>query len=206
MLNFASQILTHTQHLLQPLLKPQLLGSHRNRDRQKPIPPQFKAALLPWLEVSLLQQTEPFCPSVTVVHLWKDASTTGWGSHTDTLSASGLWSPQEQQLQINILEIRAVILTILQLDLRIRQIHLFIDNAPAQFAISKLSAKAPSLLQEVSLLVPLLKERNLTLTAYRISTLLNSKADDLSRQTFTTMDWTLPQALFDSLVNQRGYL
>ena len=37
-LNFVSQILTHTRHLLQPLLRPQLLGSHSNRDHHELFP------------------------------------------------------------------------------------------------------------------------------------------------------------------------
>ena len=97
-------------------------------------------------------------------------------------------------------------LSILHLDLRETLIHLYIDNTPAQFAIRKLSAKAPSLPQEVKLLVPILQNRSLASKVFRISTLLNTKADDLSRQARPTIDWTLPQQTFNDLVARRGPL
>ncbi len=46
----------------------------------------------------------PF-PSVT---LTTDASKSGWGAHLDDLSLAGLWSPSEQYLHINLLELLAV--------------------------------------------------------------------------------------------------
>ena len=97
-------------------------------------------------------------------------------------------------------------LSILHLDLRETLIHLYIDNTPAQFAIRKLSAKAPSLPQEVKLLVPILQNRSLASKVFRISTLLNTKADDLSRQAQPSIDWTLPQQTLNDLVAQRGPL
>ena len=46
----------------------------------------------------------------------------------------------------------------------------------------------------------MLREGNLVLKTFRISTLLNSEADVLSRQSFSTMDWSLPQSVFNDLV------
>ncbi|XP_045103516.1 uncharacterized protein LOC123499522 isoform X1 [Portunus trituberculatus] len=140
-LNFLSQILSHTRHLIQPLLRLQLLNSASHRDMQVLIPDLFKQDLRPWLDLPLLEQTEVFCPVSSPLLLWTDTSTTGWGGHTETLNTSGTWTAQEQLLHINILEVRAVCLTILQLNIRSHLIHLFIDNAPAQYAIKRLSAK-----------------------------------------------------------------
>ena len=206
MLAFIVQILSHYRHLLQPLLKPQLLGSHQNRDKPHTIPPQFKTGLLPWLEPGILQHTQQFGRTDTPVHLWTDASLTGWGGHTEGESTSGEWDSLERELHINVLEVRAVRLSILSLNLSDTIIHLFIDNTPAQFAIRKLTARAQSLLQEVKILVPILQSRNLILKAFRISTLLNARADDLSRHARPSMDWVMPQEIFDDLVAQRGHL
>ena len=40
--------------------------------------------------------------------LHTDASLEGWGAHLDELQAAGLWTPQEKQLHINLLELKAV--------------------------------------------------------------------------------------------------
>ena len=114
------------------------------------------------------------------------------GGHTETSSASGIWSPLEKSLHINILEIRAVRYSLLQLNLSHLPIHLFIDNAPAQCAINKLSCKSLNLLREIKFLLVLLKERSLKIKAFRISTLLNSKADALSRTSHPLLEWKLP--------------
>ena len=41
-----------------------------------------------------------------------DASNEGWGSHLEQNSTQGLWSPQEKGLHINVLELKAVFLTL----------------------------------------------------------------------------------------------
>ena len=48
--------------------------------------------------------------------------------------------------------------------------------------------------------------RGLVLNTFRISTLLNNKADDLSGQPFSTLEWSLPQSVFNDLVRLRGRL
>ena len=47
-------------HKIQPLLQPRLLDTHKNRDRKRSIPSQFKTALPLWLEPYLLKQSESF--------------------------------------------------------------------------------------------------------------------------------------------------
>lgn len=205
-LNFVTQILPRSRHLLQPLLKPQLLSTPANRDRKVPIPTRLRRALLPWLTQPLLQNTEPFHSAQDPVLLWTDASLSGWGGHTHSAAVSGSWTPLEEHLHINLLEVRAVHHCLLHLDLSHQWIHLFIDNAPAQCAINKLSCKSPNLLKEVTHLVHLLQLRSLKIKAFRISTLLNAKADALSRTSHPLLEWELPQKIFLQLQLLRGPL
>ena len=132
-LNFVTQILTQFLHLLQPLLRPQLLGSTSTRDQLRPVPDQLRKALIPWMNPLILKQKETFYVDHNPVLLWTDASLTGWGGHTNFSYATGYWNPTEMKLHVNILEIRAVYLTLAQLNLKNKTIHLFIDNAPAQY-------------------------------------------------------------------------
>ncbi|KAK8387644.1 hypothetical protein O3P69_018275 [Scylla paramamosain] len=197
-LNFVTQILPRSRHLLQPLLKPQLLSTPANRDRKVPIPTRLRRALLPWLTQPLLQNTGPFYSTQDPVLLWTDASL--------STAVSGSWTPLEEHLHIYLLEVRAVHHCLLHLDLSHQWIHLFIDNAPAQCAINKLSCKSPNLLKEVTHLVHLLQLRSLKIKAFRISTLLNAKADALSRTSHPLLEWELPQKTFHQLQLLRGPL
>ena len=205
-LNFISHILSHSRHLLQPLLKPQLLGNPSSRDTQVPLPSHLRQALLPWLHPALLERTEPFLFVRPPVLLWTDASLLGWGGHTDHALASGQWHPHERNLHINILEVRAVRYTVLKLLPSNLCLHLFIDNAPAQCAINRLSCRSHALRKELSLLIRVLRTHNLTIRAFRISSLLNAKADALSRSNHTLLEWELPQETFQRLLLLRGPL
>ena len=48
-LNLVTQILTQSRHFLQPLLRPQLLGSTSTRNQLRPVPNQLRKALIPWM-------------------------------------------------------------------------------------------------------------------------------------------------------------
>ena len=45
--------------------------------------------------------------------LFTDASQAGWGTHLQELGASGVWSESEKHLHITLLEMRAVLLTLM---------------------------------------------------------------------------------------------
>jgi hypothetical protein len=51
-------------------------------------------------------------PSQTVLVVYTDASMEGWGVHSKHHSAHGLWSKQEQNLHVNVLELKAVFLAL----------------------------------------------------------------------------------------------
>ena len=64
--------------------------------------------LIWWVDPRHLLAGVPFQQPLADVQLFTDASTQGWGAHLLDLQASGLWSPQEARLHINILELKAV--------------------------------------------------------------------------------------------------
>ena len=44
------------------------------------------------------------------LHLYSDASSSGWGAHLLDQNVSGVWSAQEKLLHINLLEMKALFL------------------------------------------------------------------------------------------------
>ena len=64
--------------------------------------------LIWWVDPQHLLAGVPFTQPDADVQLFSDASTQGWGAHLLHLRASGLWSPQETMLHINLLEMKAV--------------------------------------------------------------------------------------------------
>ena len=78
----------------------------------------------------------------------------------------------------------------------VERLLLCIDNQPTLFAINKLRCNSRPILQELLLLIHILRKHHLSVTALRIASTLNCKADALSHLRETS----LPQDLFLSLV------
>ena len=177
-LNFITQILTQSRHLLQPLLRPQLLGSTSTRDQLRPVPDQLRKALIPWMNPLILKQKETFYVDHNPVLLWTDASLTGWGGHKFFLcnrifesnrnetahkhsrdkSSLPHLSPAQSEEQDN--------------PFIHRQCTSAMRNKQAIMQISE----SP---REIVILIQTLQTRNLRIKAFRLSTILNSKADAL---------------------------
>ena len=66
-----------------------------------------------WLQPMRLSRGVCLSVPVPSLHLWTDASLSGWGAHTQGWQANGLWSADESLLHINFLEIRAVMMALL---------------------------------------------------------------------------------------------
>ncbi|KAK3893774.1 hypothetical protein Pcinc_002431 [Petrolisthes cinctipes] len=129
-LTFATQILRHNKPLLQPLLRPQILSNHLHRPKTLSISPHFHH-------------------SGNTIHLWTDASLSGWGGHTLSHYVSGTWDTNESTLHINCLEVRVVLLTIRSLNLSNCQLH----QAKMQINLSvtrNLNSQQPSQLSQNS--------------------------------------------------------
>ncbi|MPC29604.1 hypothetical protein E2C01_022845 [Portunus trituberculatus] len=183
-----------------------MLSDHLHQDTLKPLPSDLAKHLQPWLLLKTLASSHLFHHSGDTIYLWTDASLFGWGGHTLAHQASGIWDTNESSLHIKCLEVQAVLHSILSLNLTGCQLHLFIDNRAAQFAINKLRCKSTSLLKEISNLNRYLCSRKLLIKAFRISTLLNSRADSLSRLATTSTKWSLPEQIFKKILTWRGPL
>ena len=135
--------------------------------------------------------------------LFTDASESGWGAHTETLQASGLWSAREAMLHINKLEMIAVRNALLAFRTQLTglPVQLMSDNATVVSYLTKQGGTASlpmyRLAKEVLLLA---RDTHIILRAKHIPGERNALADLLSRRDKVVhTEWTLVQTVVDSL-------
>ena len=73
---------------------------------------QAKNAASWWTDPINFMQVAALLPRDHEVLLFTDASNEGWGCQLGDLHASGLWSKTERRLHINLLELKAVLLSL----------------------------------------------------------------------------------------------
>ena len=143
------------------------------------------------------------------VCLYSDASTLGWGASVLHASVSGLWTPQERSLHINLLELRAIRLSLSHFteEFRGKAVAVFSDNATALSYLAKeggtrsgiLNAEAQSVLQWA-------EDHAVQIIPQFVKGSSNVLADCLSRrdQVIST-EWTLHQDICSRLWRTWSY-
>ena len=109
-----------------------------------------------------------------------------------------------QNLHINILELKAVVLALKAFNPKDSQVLLYTDNETTRCAITKKMSKSASILREITQLIDLTLTRKIILTATRIPSQLNVVADALSRQETLPTEWSLKKTVFQVLVKWHG--
>lgn len=118
--------------------------------------------------------------------LYTDASMVGWGAYLPKLDlrASGVWSSEEQELHINVLELKAVLLGLESLCQSMKDVHilLHIDNMTAVAYVRQFGGTHSIPCNEVALNIWNWAEiRNIWLSSTHIEGVNNTEADRLSR-------------------------
>lgn len=149
------------------------------------------------------------CPLVLpppLCTLQTDASTQGWGIVRSGRMWGGRWSPVEQALHINVLELRAVRLACLKFasEFRARHVHFQVDNVTAVAYINKQGGTHSVLMmREARLLFEVLQQHQMVVTASHIAGELNALADLASRQgQVLQTEWHLCQSVFTWVLQQ----
>ena len=80
------------------------------------------------------------------LHLYSDASSSGWGAHLLDQNVSGVWSDQEKLLHINLLEMKALFLGLqaFQDDVSGHHVAAMCDNSTVVAYVIKLGHGFPS--------------------------------------------------------------
>jgi len=165
------------------------------------ITPEMKEALRWWLSRANTTKGKPLEQFVPDLQLFTDASQMAWGAHMNEWEVSRLWSPEDQGLHINVLELKAV-----RYAYEMWSHHygpgtkwlVFSDNTTVVAHINKQGGtKSRSLCLEAERLIRLILSRNHHLKARHIPGKRNVWADQLSRPTrVLSTEWSLCQDVF----------
>ena len=160
------------------------------------------ASLLPccqwWLVEENLSQGRPFQEPTPTVTVTTDASQEGWGGHSSLggsdMLFSGLWNRRQKHLHINVLELRAVFLTVLNLQSRLKGqvVQIECDNSTAVAYINHQGGtRSWSLNQQACQLHEWALANQIQLQAVHRPGLDNVLADYLSRNRPDPTEWAL---------------
>ena len=138
-----------------------------------------------------------------------DSSLTGYGAHDVTYNQefSGLWTGEDQQHHINFLELKAAFLSLKHLcgNVTNEHIQLFLDNMTAIKYLSKMGGRKERLNALTKEIWLWCMYRNIYISAFHIPGVLNTRADNLSRQKLNLdMEWTLRKDVFVRIMDLYG--
>jgi hypothetical protein len=169
-------------------------------------------ALQWWTVVDNLMVGRPFAAPQPTVTVTTDASMEGWGGHAQVLGSSpalfsGLWSSAAQRLHINVLELRAVILTLTHLQERLlgQSVRIECDNTTTVAYINNqggVHSRAQN--QETTRLYDLVVPLGIVLQAVHRPGVDNVLADYLSRNRPDPTSWALDRVTVRVLFQMWG--
>ena len=176
-----------------------------------PIPQSFHPHLDWWLDEANVLKGQLLHPLQHAVQLFTDASNEGWGAHLGDSTARGVWSSMESLLQINYLELKAVLLALKAFEHLCRDQIVLVatDNTTVVSYINKQGGmKSGSLCALLWRLLSWCHPRGIVLRARHIPGRLNVIADKLflSQQVFICLcsRWAQPQMdLFATRFNHK---
>jgi hypothetical protein len=118
----------------------------------------------------------------------------------------GLWSEEERQLHIFILELKAAFLTLLSLTGSVthKHIRLYLDNTMAISYITNFGGRIATLHKLAQKLWFWCIDQNIWISAAHVPGECNVEVDKLSRKLNDDMEWALKPELFQKLENLLG--
>ena len=165
--------------------------------------PWFQPSITQWLNQPWLSQGVPITLPPHQTELYTDASNLGWGAHSGSLTASGIWPPHMASLHINLLELEAVVLALRQFShsLSGKRILLRTDNTTVTCYINRQGgARSRPLSIRAEELLLWCQAQNISLQAKHVPGKFNTLADSLSRShSILQTEWTLVHSILDPI-------
>ena len=172
-------------------------------------------ALLPaldwWTEPKNLSGGRPFQVPPHTITVTTDSSIEGWGGHSliegQTFLFSGTWSTQERKCHINLLELRAIRLTLVRLQryLTNQVVRVECDNTTAVSYLNKQGGtRSLVLCEEAATLTLWALQHNVMLAAVHRPGVDNQLADFLSRNVPDPTEWSLSDCACQRLFSMWG--
>lgn len=184
------------------------LDAKRHRLRKLRVSWRCLRVLVPWRNKAYMLSGVPM--GVVVSHrevVTTDASPTGWGAVWQHRTAQGLWSVQERDLHINVLELRAVHLALRHFLPYLKKKHVLIrsDNTTAVFHINHQGGvRSAELLKASQDLLMWAASRLSSLRAMYLPGERNQLADFLSRRSSHPAEWRLHPDVVQTIWNLFG--
>ena len=136
-------------------------------------------------------------------YLYTDSSTQGWGAKLQDLTASGIWSQDQAQLHINVLELQAIWLGLRAFSQRVEntRVALMSDNTSAVAYLRNQGGTKSLAMNDLATDICLWAEkRGMTLVPRYLPGHLNVLADHLSRRgQILKTEWSLNQTVADRI-------
>lgn len=184
----------------------QLIINDKCYDKMMTISDRVKQELVWWKE-SILEKIHHIKDGSFAMVIFTDASSTGWGAWNYSKRIYGFWSPDEQKLHINFLELYTIKLALESLASNIKdsQILLRVDNTTALSYVNKMGGvrfdKYNKLAREIWKWA---ESRGNILIASYIPTKQNIIADSLSRIKNIDIEWELNDKYYRKVVERFG--
>ena len=139
------------------------------------------------------------------LHIFSDASLTGWGGKCDDITTGGHWDHSENS-HINVLELKAALLSLKSLCRNVIDSHirLHMDNTSAVACINKVGSTKEPLLEVTKDIFEWAENQSVVLSACHIPGVLNVDADRASRTLNIDTEWMLAPDIFRRLCHQFG--
>ena len=186
-------ILSHTKNLLRHLKRVPIDRNLRMDNRTRTL--LIKWTYLP-CTIHLLGLPEPTCMIQT------DASKKGFGFKINHQSFRGNFDNSMRKYSINVLELLAIWLATLMIQEKNQVIRVMTDNSTAIAAIRKSSVTGHPLTGLTQMILRRATAMNWTIFPVHIQGRFNVIADQLSRNTVISTEWSLPPNVFKSEILQ----
>ena len=161
-----------------------------------------------WWRENILDSYSPILrenPSITIS---TDASSLGWGASCEGRETGGLFTEEEKEIHINVLESKAVLFGLKSLcgHIECKHIKVLVDNTATVGAINNMgSSKSLSLHREIKEIWDWTLEQRNWITASHIPGVLNVEADAESRKNETRTEWKLNSELFHYTIDSLNF-
>ena len=138
--------------------------------------------------------------------LYTDASNEGWGGHVGGRATGGRWSDSEKEEHINVLELKAIELSLQSLcEGWDKHIKVFTDNMTAvAYVKHQGGVKSPACNEVAQAILAWCEEREIFLSVAHIPGIDNDLADFKFRHFSDNVEWSLNDKLFKKVVKVFG--
>ena len=176
-----------------------VLASRDNWDTDVTLTKQAMSNLNWWLSAIKGWNGAPLRNHTSIeVQLQTDTSTSGWGGTTLQKDAAGIWPTSVQFQHSNYRELLAVYMSLQSLvdDLKGKSVQILSDNVTTVAYINRLGGGSELMSNLMTTIWSFAQNHNIQLTAQHLASILNGRADGLSR-VCSPYEWKLNKKAFN---------